>query len=109
MLNLSAAPDGTFELLAKGDILFAPQSGSILPNIDIEDIHPDYFRNALYPADTQGQQVANLRVLTTDSSANLANNFYRGYVLAHADDLEQARLKSQIGRASCRERVCQCV
>src|SRR3546814_14885719 len=39
MLNLSAAPDGTFELLAKGDILFAPQSGSILPNIDIEDIH----------------------------------------------------------------------
>src|SRR3546814_559138 len=97
MLNLSAAPDGTFELLAKGDILFAPQSGSILPNIDIEDIHPDYFRNALYPADTQGQQVANLRVLTTDSSANLANNFYRGYVLAHADDLEPARLQSLDG------------
>lgn len=86
-MTLSAATRGTLELLAAGDIALAYSE-----KLELEDRNPAYIRNGLTPVTTEAQATARLFTLNSDAFATIANNYYRGYDLLHADDLEPVRI-----------------
>lgn len=90
-LHLSSAPEGTLEILARGGIsIFS--SANQPPQLALDATGQDYLRNALLPVSTDGHAGARFPALTTDSSASIANNYYRGYTLLHARDSEPVRI-----------------
>lgn len=91
---LTGSPQGTLELLAGGSVSFVdiPQSGTGNWQIALEDRAPEYLHTALRPVLTLSQHSANIWQIGSDPYANIGNNMYRGYTLAHASDSEPLRI-----------------
>ncbi|MCG2839880.1 filamentous hemagglutinin family protein [Sandaracinobacter sp. RS1-74] len=95
ILETAPSPFGTIEWLAAKNVTIDTKVGTSqnMYAVSQMDIGADYVRNALAPMLTYAAN----EVLSGNSQASLANNYYRGFDLLHAMDAEPLRIVALTG------------